>query len=402
MKFRSSTAGFHGRSDRVFERREEVTRLLRLLGDYPVVAILGPRQIGKTTLAKAVARKFRGQRHHFDLERRRDAIRLADPDTALEPLRGLVVIDEVQRAPEIFTTLRPLADREREPARFLILGSAAPRMLRQTSESLAGRLAHFELDGLASKDVSGRRWEELWIRGGYPRSFSARSASASFGWRRDIVRGYLERDLSELGLSIPSATIERFWIMLAHYHGQVWNGAELARAFAVSEATVRRYVDILESTYMLRVLRPYAANTKKRLVKAPKLYVRDSGLLHELLGLRDGQAVLGHPKVGASFEGFALSETIRRLGADARECCFWATHQGAELDLLVIRGQQRLGFEFKHTVAPAPTRSMRIAIDDLGLDRLDIVHVGAETFPLTEKIRAVSIARLGKDLEPLK
>jgi predicted AAA+ superfamily ATPase len=386
----------------VFERREELSRLLRLLDDYPVVAILGPRQIGKTTLAKAVARRWRGTGHHFDLERRRDAIRLADPETALEPLRGLVVIDEVQRVPDIFTTLRPLADREREPARFLILGGAAPRMLRQTSESLAGRLAHFELEGLSMKDVSGRRWQDLWIRGGYPRSFSARSASASFGWRRDIVRGYLERGLSELGLNIPAATIERFWIMLAHYHGQIWNGAELARAFAVSEATVRRYVDILDSTYMLRVLRPFAANTGKRLVKAPKVYVRDSGILHELLGLRDAPSVTSHPKVGASFEGFALSETIRRLGADARECSFWATHQGAELDLLVVRGKQRLGFEFKHTVAPEVTKSMRIAIEDLGLDRLDIVHVGEETYPLGPNIRAVAIARLGKDVDPLR
>jgi len=385
----------------VFERREEVARVLRLLDDYPVVALLGPRQIGKTTLAKAVARRFKGARHVFDLERRRHATQLADPETALEPLRGLVVIDEVQREPGIFAALRPLADRERTPARFLVLGSATPRFLRQTSESLVGRLAHFELDGLGLKDSGGRNWNSLWTRGGYPRSYSARSVSASFGWRRDIVRGYLERDLSDLGLRAPASTIERFWVMIAHYHGQIWNGAEFARAFAISEATVRRYVDVLESTYMIRVLRPIAVNTGKRLVKAPKVYVKDSGILHQLLELRDAHAVVQHPKVGASFEGFALQETIRRLGASPRECSFWATHQGAELDLLVVRGKQRLGFEFKHTVAPEVTKSMRIAIEDLGLDRLDIVHIGEETYPLGQKIRAVSIARLLKDIEPL-
>ncbi|MCY2960562.1 MAG: ATP-binding protein [Planctomycetota bacterium] len=385
----------------MFERREEVARVLRLLEDYPAVAILGTRQIGKTTLAKAVARRWKGPRHLFDLERRRHAIRLADPETALEPLRGLVVIDEVQREPGVFAALRPLADRERTPARFLVLGSATPRFLRQTSESLAGRIAHFELEGLGLKDSGGKQWSSLWTRGGYPRSLSARSASASFGWRRDIVRAYLERDLSDLGLRAPATTIERFWIMLAHYHGQIWNGAEFARSFAISEATVRRYLEVLESTYMVRVLRPWAVNTGKRLVKSPKVYVADSGILHELLELRDAHAVQNHPKVGASFEGFALYETVRRLGASRREISFWATHQGAELDLLVVRGKQRLGFEFKHTTSPEVTKSMRIAIEDLALDRLDVVHVGEETYPLAPKIRAVSIARLTKDVDPL-
>lgn len=385
----------------MFERREEVSRVLRLLEDYPVVAILGPRQTGKTTLAKSVARRWKGPRHVFDLERRRHLSQLTEPETTLEPLRGLVVIDEVQRAPEIFTTLRPLADRERAPARFLVLGSATPRFLRQTSESLAGRLAHFELEGLGLKDTGGRQWNALWTRGGYPRSLSARSASASFGWRRDIVRSYLERDLADLGLRAPASTLERFWIMLAHYHGQIWNGAEFARAFAISEATVRRYLDVLESTYMIRILRPWAANTGKRLVKAPKVYVKDSGILHELLELRDAVAVSNHPKVGASFEGFALGETIRRLGASDRECHFWATYQGAELDLLVVRGKRRLGFEFKNTVAPEVTKSMRIAIEDLALERLDVVHVGSETYPLSAKVRAVGIERLAKDVEPL-
>lgn len=385
----------------MFQRTDEVDRVLRLLGDYPVVAILGPRQIGKTTLARAVARRWKGPRHEFDLERRRHALRLADPETALEPLRGLVVIDEVQREPQTFAALRPLADRERAPARFLVLGSATPRFLRQSSESLAGRMAHFELEGLGLKDAGGRNWTALWTRGGYPRAYAARSASASFGWRRDIVRSYLERDLSDLGLRAPAPTIERFWVMVAHWHGQVWNGAEFARAFAISEATVRRYLDILESTYMVRVLRPVAVNTKKRLVKAPKVYLRDSGLLHELLDLRDAHALENHPKVGASFEGFALGETIRRLRATPREVGFWATHQGAELDLLVTRGKQRLGFEFKHTTSPEVTKSMRIALDELALDRLDVVHVGAETYPLAPKVRAVSIARLVKDVDPL-
>ncbi|MET0851550.1 MAG: ATP-binding protein [Candidatus Rokuibacteriota bacterium] len=380
----------------MFGRVAELRQVRARLAASPVVAILGPRQVGKTTLARDIARTWSGPTTVFDLEDPRDVGRLTDASTTLRPLRGLVVIDEIQRRPDLFPVLRVLADRPRRPARFLLLGSASPALLRQTSESLAGRIAYVELAGFGLADVDAR-WARLWLRGGFPRSYLARTDDESQKWRRDLVRTFVERDLPQLA-GIAPGVVQRFWTMLAHYHGQIWNGAELARAFGIGETTVRRYLDLLAGTFMVRVLPPWSENLGKRVVRAPKVYVADSGLLHTLLDLGTMRALEGHPKVGASFEGFALTEALRALGARPEQCHFWATHQGAELDLLVVRAGRRRGFEFKRTDAPAVTKSMRIAFEDLRLASLDVVHVGAETYSLGEGIRAVAISRLMEDL----
>jgi hypothetical protein len=383
----------------VFGRSSEVRDVRRLIATNPVVAILGPRQVGKTTLARAIAHHWTGPTTTFDLEDPRDLERLSDPTTALGPLRGLVVIDEIQRRPDLFPILRVLADRDPRPARFLVLGSASPGLLKQSSESLAGRIAYFELQGFGLADV-GPRWERLWLRGGFPRSYLARGDDESLRWRRDLIRTFLERDLPALGITIPARTIHRFWMMLAHYHGQIWNGAELARAFGIAETTVKRYLDLLTNTFMVRMLSPWSENPGKRIVKTPKVYLADAGLLHALLDIRNARALEGHPKIGASFEGFALQEVARTLRVRPDQCYFWATHQGAELDLLVVEGTRRRGFEFKRSDAPGITKSMRIALDDLGLDTLDIVHAGKSTYPLADRIRAVAISRVTTDLAP--
>jgi hypothetical protein len=312
-----------------------------------------------------------------------------------------VILDEIQRRPDLFPALRVLADRPRKPARFLVLGSASPALLRQTSESLAGRIAYLKLEGFGIADVGVESWRKLWLRGGFPRSYLARSDKESFAWRETLIQTYLERDLAQLELKLPAATLGRFWTMLAHYHGQIWNSSEFARSFALSDKTVRRYLDLLQDTFMVRVLQPWSENVGKRLVKSTKVYVNDSGLLHALLDLETKDDVDRHPKLGASFEGFALSEVVRRLRATPQQCFFWATHQGAELDLLVVKGRRRLGFEFKHTNAPGFTKSMTIAAKDLRLESLDVIHAGEATYPLTDKIRAVSIERVTKDVSPL-
>lgn len=385
----------------MFGRQDHLAVVRRQLRRQPVVALLGPRQIGKTTLARAVADTAGTPVTTFDLEHPADLRRLDDEATALQDLRGLVVIDEVQRRPGLFPVLRVLADRPRRPATFLVLGSASPHLLAQSAETLAGRVTYHELDGLGLADLRAGTWRRLWLRGGYPRSFLARNDAESVAWRADLRRTYIEQDLPALGPGFPARTIERVWEMLAHFHGQLWNGAEIARAFGVSHTTSRRYLDLLVDTFMIRLLPPWTENTGKRLVKSPKLYVRDTGLLHHLLGIGRQDDLVRHPKIGASFEGFVVDAVIRRLGADRRECHFWATHQGAELDLLVVRGRSRWGFEIKHTVAPEVTKSMRIAMADLGLHRLDVIHTGADTYPLARNIRAVAVDRLQTDLSPL-
>lgn len=370
----------------------------RLLRQAPVVALLGARQVGKTTLARQVAAAWRGPTTHFDLEDPRDLARLADPMLALAHLRGLVVLDEVQRRPDLFPALRVLADRQPVPCRFLVLGSAAPALLQQGAESLAGRIAFHELHPFSLDEVGPAGFNRLWRRGGFPRAFLARTEQASVDWRRDFVRTFLERDLPQLGIAVPAATIRRFWQMLAHLHGSVLNSSELARAFGVADTTIRRYLESLEATFMVRSLRPFHANIAKRQVKAPKVYLSDSGLLHTLLDIQSATALEGHPKVGASWEGFLLETVVARLGARTDQCYFWGTHAGAELDLLVVDGDHRRGFEFKRTSAPAITPSMRAALADLQLDRLDVVHAGAESFRLAPKIRAISAARLHEEL----
>ncbi len=378
----------------VLDRSAHRHQVLSLLAQFPVVAVLGARQVGKTTLARTIGEATDGPKTHLDLEDPTDAARLEHPKLALEGLRGLVIVDEVQRAPELFPLLRVLADRSPLPARFLILGSASPALLRQSSESLAGRIAYYRLDPLDLEEVGSRAMSSLWLRGGFPRSFLADGDAASHRWRQEFTRTYLERDLSELGIRVPSITLRRFWTMLAHYHGQTWNAAELARAFGVSQRTVGRYLDILCATFMARRLNPWFENVGKREVRSPKVYLSDSGVLHFLLGIRTMEELEGHPKVGASFEGFAIQQVTRALAAEPEDCFSWGLHTGAELDLLIVRGERRLGFEVKRTAAPRTTRSMYSALETLGLERLDVIYQGNDVFPLAERIRAVGIGAL--------
>lgn len=331
-------------------------------------------------------------------KREADLRRLDEPEHALAPLRGLVVLDEVQRRPELFPALRVLADRPRAPARFLVLGSASPQLLRQSSETLAGRIAFHELKGLSLAEVGTRALPRLWLRGGFPRSYTARSAAESARWRRDFIRTFLERDLPQLEIRTPAPALRRFWAMLAHVHGQMLSWSELGRSMGVADTTVRGYLDVLEATLVVRTLKPWHENLSKRQVKTPKVYVRDSGLLHTLLDVETEAALDIHPKVGASWEGFVLQELIARVGARPEQCYFWATHAGAELDLLVVQGRARRGFEIKLTAAPGITPSMRSALADLHLDSLDVIHAGVDTYPLGDRVRAVAATRLLTDI----
>jgi predicted AAA+ superfamily ATPase len=386
----------------VIDRHQEIQILQRLLGRNPVVGIVGARQVGKTTLARFVTAEMHLPVAYFDLENPEDLARLAEPMLALRPLKGLIVIDEVQRLPELFPVLRVLADRPRRPARFLILGSASPDLLRQGSESLAGRVMFHELKGFALDEVGLANRERLWIRGGFPKAFLARTDAESNEWRRGFIQTFLERDLPQLGISIRSAALRRFWTMLAHYHAQTWNSSEFARAFGVADTTVRNYLDVLTAALVVFQLPPWHENIAKRQVKSPKVYIADSGILHALLNLPRLKDLEGHPKVGASWEGFVIGQVIRRLGARPEECFFWATHAGSELDLLVVAGRQRLGFEVKRTSAPRLTPSIRIAMKDLGLKSLDVIHSGDSTFPLGRGIRAVACSKLLDDLKPIR
>lgn len=375
--------------------------LKRLLSRNPVVAVLGARQVGKTTLAREFIEQLRRPAEIFDLERAQDIARLEDPELALRSLKGTVVLDEVQRRPELFPALRVLVDRPRTPARFLVLGSASPELLRQSSESLAGRIAYHELTGFTLDEVGMENYLRLWLRGGFPRAYTSRSNIDSLSWRRDFLRTFLERDVPQLGITIPAGTLERFWAMLAHYHAQIWNASEFARSFGVSHHVTRRYLDALRATFMVRVLAPWTANIRKRQVKSPKVYVRDSGLLHTLLDIHSMDDLERHPKLGASWEGFLLEAVIHQLEARPEQCYFWATHTGAELDLLIVRGRRRYGFEIKRTTAPRITPSMRSALESLQLSRLDVIHAGSETFPLARGMRAIAAQRLLVDLKPL-
>lgn len=376
-------------------RQEHLQRLQESLGQFPVVAILGPRQVGKTTLARQLAAQWPGDTHHFDLEDPDDQARLSDASFALRRLTGLVVLDEIQTRPDLFPLLRVLADRPDAPARVLILGSAAPDLLRNTSESLAGRVTFHELDGLALEELAPDQLDVRWLRGGFPRSLLASDAAASKAWRDAFIRTYLERDLPQLGINLPALTLRRFWTMLGHYHAQTWNSSELARALGVSDKTASRYLDILEGTFMTWRLRPWHTNQGKREVKAPKVYVADTGLMHSLLGITSESDLLAHPKCGASWEGFALHEVIRQTRAGRDEAYFWALHSGAELDLLVLRNGRRIGFEVKLTRSPKITPSMRAAQTALALEHLYVVcHGEGQPQPLAEGITAVPLQSL--------
>ena len=385
---------------KIVPRKTHLRNLARLLRENTVVALLGARQVGKTTLARELMRQRRGPATWFDLEQPRDLRQLDEPTLALEPLRGLVVLDEIQSRPELFPVLRVLADRAPRPARFLVLGSASPELLRQGSETLAGRIAFYELSGFDLAEVEPPNWRRLWLRGGFPRAYLPRAHRQSGEWRANFVRTFVERDLPRLGTLTSPRTLADFWTMMSHYHGQVWNSSELGRAFGVAHTTVRGYLNLLTDTFVVRQLPPWTENIGKRVVKSPKVYIADSGLLHTLLGIEKPADLTSHPKVGASFEGFALEQVIRRLELRPREAFFWATHSGAKLDLLVIRGRQRLGFEFKRTDAPRLTRSMIVSLDTLGLDRIDVVHAGAHGFRMHDKVRAVPVRELLEALKP--
>lgn len=368
------------------------TRLMQqvtdLLQSNRSVALLGPRQCGKTTLARDIA-SGRSDVAYFDLENPTDIARLSDPMLALEPLRGLVVLDEIQRRPDLMPLLRVLLDRAPLPSRFLLLGSASPDIIRGTSESLAGRIAFVDMHGFNLMETGPESMKKLWFRGSYPLSFTAASEAGSLQWRLDFIRTFVERDLPMFGHSPAPETMRRFLMMLAHYHGQTWNGSEIARSLQVSHPTTRHYADLLCGAFLVRQLPPWFENAGKRIIKSPKVYIRDSGLLHALFGMSAFAALEGHPKLGASWEGFALENLLSVL--NERNAYFWATRGGAELDLFYIRGNERIGVEFKYSSAPTTTRSMHIAIEDLKLDHLYVVHPMPTRFPLTEKITAIGL-----------
>ncbi len=383
----------------MIRRDRHIAKIIRRLRIFEVVAILGPRQIGKTTLAKQVAERYRTQSHHFDLE---DPVALSriqdDANLALKDLKGLIIIDEVQRLPNLFPLLRVLSDRRPRPARFLVLGSASPELLRQTSESLAGRINYYELNGLGLDETGPGRLARRWLRGGFPVAYLARSHRDCFEWLESFCRTFIERDLAQLGVRTPGATLRRFWAMLAHRHGQTWNSSEFARAFGVADTTIRRYLDILTDTLVVRQLPPWHENLNKRQVRAPKVYLRDSGLVHHLLGISDAASLDVHPARGSTWEGLMLEFVMEQLAATGREFYHWRTHTGAELDLYCRKGTERLGVEVKLTTAPRVTPSMRNALRDLKLDELIVVHAGDSSYPLADRIRAVSAQRLATDL----
>lgn len=362
-----------------------------------VVALMGPRQCGKTTLAREFVPS--DSPNYFDLEDPISLARLEEPMTALRDLRGLVVIDEIQRKPELFPILRVLADRTPLPTKFLILGSASPELMRRSSESLAGRIETISLGGFGLAEVGANTVAQHWLRGGFPLSFLAPSEQASFVWRKDFVQTFLERDLPQLGVRLSATTMLRFWTMLAHYHGQIWNAAEPARSLGVSEPTVRRYLDLLEGLFLVRQLPSWHTNLKKRQVKSPKIYFRDSGLLHFLLGIRSGLELETHPKFGASWEGYVIEEVSKAIKPD--QAYFWATHNGAELDLLIIKNGRKFGVECKRVDAPRLTPSMHIALEDLQLDHLAVIYPGDRRYPLADRITAVPLDVLANPDQPM-
>ena len=375
----------------MIERSTLYETVTRALAANPVVAMLGPRQCGKTTLARMIA-ATREDCEFFDLESPVDIGRLSAPMQALAPLQGLVIIDEIQRRPELFQLLRVLVDRPDNNAVFLVLGSASPHLVKGASESLAGRVGFVDMSGFTLAEVGhDRRWE-LWTRGGFPRSFLAPGDEASYAWRQDFMRTFLERDIPQLGITVPAETLRRFWTMLAHYHGQLWNGAEFARALGSSEPTARRYLDILCGAYVVRALPPWYENLKKRQIKSPKVYVRDSGVLHALLSLENHRDLQAHPKLGASWEGYVLEQVV--AAAPTRDVYFWATHGGAELDVLVFSHGRRYGIEIKYADAPTMTKSLRVAMEDLRLHKASVVYPGDRAYPLDDRVRVIPLAQL--------
>ncbi len=368
--------------------RSAITTLIRSrLRASPAVALVGPRQCGKSTVARRLARETPAT--YLDLEDPADLASLDQPMTTLEPLRGLVVIDEVQRRPDLFPVLRVLLDRRPARAKFLLLGSASPDLLRQGSESLAGRVAFVEMGGFTLDEVGPGEQHRLWLRGGFPRAYLARSGPDSVAWREDFIRTFLERDLAQLGTRVPAATMRRFWSMVAHYSGGIWNGSEIGRSLGEAHTTVRRHLDTLAGALVVRVLEPWFENLSKRQVKAPKVYVRDTGLLHSLLGIGDSRQLERHPKVGGSWEGFVLEQILSRL-PQVRPY-YWRTQSGVELDLLLNLEGRRVGIEVKRADGPAKTPAMAAALADLKLHRLLVVYPGRKRYPLDKRIEVLPL-----------
>ena len=369
------------------------------LAEAPVTALLGARQVGKTTLARQLAEAWTAKTGEvvtrFDLELPGDRAALAaNAEWLLGGASGLVIIDEIQRLPHLFEILRPLSDRRPSPARFLVLGSAAPALVKGVSESLAGRVQFIPVSGLSLAECGWERWEARWLRGGFPPSLLAPGDAVSWRWRQNFISTFLERDLPALGIRTPAETLRRFWMMLAHYHGQIWNGAELGRSLGVSEKTARHYLDLLAGAYMVRVLPPWFENISKRQVKSPKIYLRDSGIFHALLNLESAAEMRAHPKFGASWEGFAMEELLSTL--EFAQPFFWATQRGAELDLLLERGGRRIGVEFKCSDAPGTTKSMHIALEELKLEHVLVVYPGTRILPIHPKITVMPLAEASR------
>ena len=382
---------------RLVERPVDAQALRTAMARAPVTLLTGPRQAGKSTLVRSVVSPSPSS--VFDLEDYRDLARLVEPMLALRDTGSTIVIDEAQRMPELFTSLRVLVDENRRPGRFVVLGSASPDLTGLGSESLAGRVALVELSGFRLGDVGAHRLDDLWLRGALPESFLAADDQASSAWRDDYIATFLERDLAGFGFRFPAATMRRFWTMLAHYHGQTWNGAAIARSIDVSETTVRRLVDALTDALVVRQLPAWFANISKRQVKAPRVYVRDSGLLHRLLGISSRLDLERHPKLGASWEGMVLEQLLMRFGDTA--AASWSTHGGAELDLRLEIDGQVIGFEIKRTDRPSTTKSMHSALADLALDHLVIAHAGQHRFALTDRVTAIGAAELLVAADPL-
>ena len=374
----------------MIEREGYLSQVNKALGRSPIVALLGPRQCGKTTLARMVCDQQPST--YFDLESQVDLRRLANPEMILGSLSGLVVIDEIQSSPELFAALRVIVDKPENQCRFLILGSASPYIVKNVSETLAGRVEFVDMGGFDLIELGADNWKQLWIRGGFCRSYLADSDQDSIAWREGFIRTFLQRDIAQLGINVAAQAMRRFWTMLAHYHGQVWNASRIGAALGISDKTARSYLDILTDTYMIRQLQPWYENIGKRQIKSPKMYFRDTGLLHSLLDLGDFHAVTGHPQVGASWEGFAMEQVLR--ATRALQVYYWATYSGAELDMFVMSGGKRYGIEFKFSEAPDRTKSMAIAVESLKLDKLFVVYPGQKSWVIDEKISVCPIAEI--------
>jgi len=377
----------------MLKRKHLLSKIKTALKRSRVVVLLGPRQCGKTTMARELVDA--ASPSYFDLEDPVSLARLDESMTALQSLKGLVVIDEVQRRPDLFPILRVLSDRTPLPTRFLILGSASPALLKQSSESLAGRAEMISMRGFGLEELGPEAQARHWLRGGFPLSYLARSDADSVAWRKNFIQTFLERDLPQLGVRIPATTLLRFWTMAAHYHGQLWNAAEPARSLGMGETSVRRYLDLLTDVFMIRQLPPWFANTTKRQIKAPKVYFRDSGLLHYLLGIRSEKDLLSHPKSGASWEGYVIEEVLRIV--EPEEFYFWGTHGGAEIDLVLRKDGKMVGVECKRVDAPRLTPSMRAALSDLGLERITVIYPGEKKYALAERVEAVPLSVVVKE-----